>query len=445
MTHPIPAPDPRATPPWQVLATAPLRQRLTAACHDILAHLSAEDVLVGRSWCNAEPAAALMYAYLDRVWPGRGHNEKAGIRWGRSLDRLEHQPSGPGLFTGFTMSAWIAEHLWGDEAGADVNEEIDDALERLLRRSPWTEGYDLVDGLVGIGVYAVSRLPRPSARTCLDLVLGRLEETAQWTQRGLTWHTPPHLLAPAYDDPEGRGHYNVGVAHGVPGVIGLLAHLVNGPPFGARARALLEPAVAWVLSTEQATADGPSLPSMIMHPDRRVPGGTAWCYGDLGVAMVLWQAGRASGQRAWTAAALRLARAAVARAPHVVRPADAGFCHGSAGLAHMMNRLFQYTGEVFFADAARYWLEQMLACRQPGMGIAGFVADDPDRSSPLSPLDIHLVTGAMGIVLVCAAACSPVAPGWDQIFLLSSPGRAAFAQPGVGGPLRQKGIDNESN
>ena len=38
--------------------------------------------------------------------------------------------------------------------------------------------YDLIIGLVGIGVYALERLPRTSARECIELIVDRLDETA---------------------------------------------------------------------------------------------------------------------------------------------------------------------------------------------------------------------------------------------------------------------------
>ena len=70
----------------------------------------------------------------------------------------------------------------------DLNEEIDAVLRQHLSQTPWRHEYDLVGGLVGYGVYALERLPRPSAVACLELVVERLAEIARPRAGGIAWH-----------------------------------------------------------------------------------------------------------------------------------------------------------------------------------------------------------------------------------------------------------------
>ncbi len=51
---------------------------------------------------------------------------------------------------------------------------------------------------------------------------------------------------------------------------------------------------------------------------------------------------------------------------------DAGLCHGAAGVAHIYNRFWQWTGDDLFGAAARRWFAEVLAMRRPDSGIAGF-------------------------------------------------------------------------
>ena len=94
---------------------------------------------------------------------------------------------------------------------------------------------------------------------------------------------------------------------------------------------------------------------------------------------------------------------------------DASLCHGTAGLAHLYNRLFQSTGERDFAVEARYWIERTLEYRGVG-GIAGYRRAEFDGTQID---DTGLLNGAAGIALALLAAASNVEPGWDRAFLLS--------------------------
>src|SRR5262249_2093599 len=144
-------------------------------------------------------------------------------------------------------------------------------------QSPWKDDYDLISGLVGFGVYALERMTpgadatRLAAVVCLERVINRLAETAEHRAEGITWWTNPAWLPPETRPRWPPGYYNVGLAHGVPGVIALLGCVcaapsprVLSPTMGERtrgegvalpqARALLNGAVRWLL--EQDGPDG---------------------------------------------------------------------------------------------------------------------------------------------------------------------------------------------
>ena len=70
--------------------------------------------------------------------------------------------------------------------------EIDGALDRMLCESPWPLEYDLISGLIGVGIYTLARLPRPSARVCLERVIGHLGGFP--ARNGENWVETPGLL-----------------------------------------------------------------------------------------------------------------------------------------------------------------------------------------------------------------------------------------------------------
>ncbi|MEO8549241.1 MAG: lanthionine synthetase LanC family protein, partial [Kofleriaceae bacterium] len=96
---------------------------------------------------------------------------------------------------------------------------------------------------------------------------------------------------------------------------------------------------------------------------------------------------------------------------------DATLCHGAAGNAHVFNRMFQATGEVAFADAARAWFARTLELRTTEP-IAGFSHRLEDGS--LEPAGT-LIFGAPGVGLILHAAITEQEPSWDRLFLMDLP------------------------
>lgn len=383
---------------------------------------------------GGQAGIALFYEYLDRARPGAGYGEVAQERLERAIDILSSTAHDPSLFAGFAGVSWAVEHLQGGPAEGedeeDPNEDIDAALLELLRKTPWPHDYDLVAGLVGHGVYALERLPRPSAAACLELVVERLAEIADRRPEGVAWHTPlalvPELNRPWY--PEGLD--NLGVAHGTPGVLALLARICASGVAAERSRALLADGVSWLLAQKMTGNEISIFPYAVGSGFKIRPARTAWCYGDPGIALALLAAARAVGEPAWEREALALARAAARRPPENCNVNDAGLCHGAAGLGHLLNRLYQATGEPEFLEAARAWLRRALSYREPGRGIGGFLAyTTVDESFEEMGWidDAGFLIGSAGMALILLAATSGVEPAWDRVLLISPlPGKSAL-------------------
>jgi lantibiotic biosynthesis protein len=367
---------------------------------------------------------ALFYAYLARAGFGGDADQIAEEYLESAIDVLARQQMFPSLYSGFSGVAWAAAHLSGpapDVDEEDLNQDIDAALLTHLRRSPWRREYDLISGLVGLGVYALERLPRPVAAACLEQVVARLDETAERHDDGTTWLTEPRLVPPSQRAEAPNGYYNLGLAHGVPGAIALLGAACASGVAAATARPLLDGAVAWLLA-QRLPAGSSSHFSYWAGPGIKAESSRlAWCYGDLGLAAALLYAARCVGDVGWEREALAIARTAAARPPQDARVIDAGLCHGAAGAAHIFNRLYQSSGDETFADAARFWCTQTLALRQPGQG-TGFLSFEPVGDGKMDwRAEPGLLTGAAGVGLALLAATTSIEPTWDRMLLVAVP------------------------
>jgi len=346
----------------------------------------------------------------------------------RAIDLISRKPARSSLWDGYTGVAWAVAHLEGsllEQDDEDPNEEIDRALLEELGRSPWNGQYDLIGGLVGSGVYALERLPRPTAVECLERVVDRLDETALRVPEGTTWYTPPAWIWRETLQEFPHGYYNLGVAHGTPGIIALLGAACEAGVAAGVARPLLTGAVEWLLAQEMKHHPYARFPSFV-HPDSRpAPSRLAWCYGDLGIAAALLSAARGASEMAWEKEAVRIARAAAARPAATTRVIDAGLCHGAAGNAHLFNRLFQSTGDEVLRDAAVEWYARTLELRRPGEGVVGFSAWLPDSTGVAGwRHDRGLLNGIAGIGLAFLAALTPEEPAWDRTLIPALPPRA---------------------
>jgi lantibiotic modifying enzyme len=338
-----------------------------------------------------------------------------------AVDVLATEPLTSSLYSGFTGIAWAAElvdRLLGTE-GEDRNGDIDEALSRLLRQYPEPAAYDLVNGLTGIGVYALARWPRPGAMPCILGVIEQLARRARYDHDGVYWWTGPSWKGPRRDR-YWPGGVDLGVAHGIAGVVPFLARVHRLGLAQQTVRPLLDGAVGWLLAHMVDTAAGPTVPSFVADGVDPGPARSAWCYGDPGVAAALLVAARDADEPGWVATATDLAVRAAARPPDETGAVDAGLCHGSAGLAHLFHRMYQMTAEPALAEAARFWVERTLELCSAAAPI------DAASSAWNGP---GLLEGAAGVALAMEAAGTTAEPAWDQMLLVSTAGPAGAPAP----------------
>lgn len=372
---------------WSPLVEGEAATRALEAAKAIARDLASDSQAPpGPGLSDGQAGLALFFAYLERSLGDPEAGEHAVHHLDRAIARLAQPPApNASLYHGFTGVAWMAEHLAAGESSAeeeDLNEEIDRALLVALRRSPWRGEADLLGGLVGWGVYGLERLPRPSARELLRLVVLRLAEHSGATRE-------PDL----------------GMAHGAAGVIALLARMLQEGASSPEAVSLLTATVDGVLLSSQG--DGGE-------------GDLAWCAGDAGLSVALLAAGLACGREDWERAALRLAVAAAGRYLDGAEGFDPALCHGTAGLSHLFHRLYQTTGDPVLLAAAHRWLERTMARRRPGKGIGGYLCFRRQADGRFGWVsDAGFLGGAAGIGLALLAAATPVEPAWDRLLLLS--------------------------
>lgn len=358
---------------------------------------------------------ALFAAYLSRAVPGAGFERDARDLLAAAGSLVRPGRAVPTLYHGITGVGWVMEHTRdlvprppGDPASA-----IDDALlEHLAGSAPCYGQYDLLEGLVGVGVYALERLPRPSAQVLARSVVLALAATAQPSG---AWFTPPRN---GHRSSTRGGAFSLGVATGVAGAIAFLARCAAAGIETRLSRAAAERAWSWLEHHRRTvgTAATPAVAALGLEND---PARLAWCCGDPGTAAALALSARCLGgdDRPAVDDALRAA----------IRPAaasgviDAGLCHGAAGAGLLFARLHNTSPHPVLRDAARAWFARALAHRRPGTGVGGYIAWSFDRAGHAGWVsDPSFLTGAAGVGLALIAAATRLEPRWDRLLCASA-------------------------
>jgi hypothetical protein len=286
--------------------------------------------------------------------------------------------------------------------------------------------FDVISGLAGMGAYLLYRRSRPAVADALDAVLGALIHLSASDPGGRPrWYTPPHLMADAATARHyPHGNLNLGLAHGIPGPLALMAIAYRegvdlpGLPeaiqhvarFVADNRITGRYGIDWPTAIPLA-ADGTWDAAKVVEPSR-----TAWCYGSPGVARSLWLAGQAIGDSSLMALAVEAMQAVLQR-PIPERLIDSPtLCHGVSGLLAIVLRFAQNEGgAASFAGGADALCQQLLELYDPERPL-GYCSIEPGGNRVDHP---GLLDGAPGVALALLGAATTTEPIWDRLFLLS--------------------------
>ena len=400
---------------WQPLLPASRRDEALAVVQEIAEGLRYRclDPSSPPTLSADDPWIALFFRYLSRCHADPVHEQVVDELVERAITTLSESPLSRRLYDGFVGIAWLLAHLYRDLTD-DTFEAVDQALFTLLTDDTDMVEFEYLTGLAGHGAYLLERQETARVRELLELVVDRLDESAQPLLGGRAWLLPAESLPPEPRAQTPNGRYQLGVAHGLAGAVGFLARCRVRGIRADKARALL----GEVVHTLRRCAD--MRPGALRFSRWWTPAGTEgdhtlrWCWGDLGIATVLLHASAGADDTALGDYALELARVA-ARCPFEDSGViDACLCHGSTGNGLMFHRLYQMSDEPAFAPVAASWYERALEQRQPGQGLAGYV--DVGRNG----IDnASFLQGVAGIGLGLLAAATADEPVWDRLLLLS--------------------------
>ncbi len=327
--------------------------------------------------------------------------------------------------SGIAGAAWTIQ-LLQEEGYVDLDcDELLSDLDSFLIQSiahitPDDNFYDFLHGILGIGYYFLKRFEHTqnialqhTYRQILADIVALLQERGQHDNSFTRWES--YVIRQ-----EGVRGYNLGLSHGIPSIINFLSRLAVHQEFKSEVLTLIHQSVAFILSCKnEDTLRSWIFPSWVTTSQQKSESSRlGWCYGDLGVAISLWKAGKLLDHEPYK-------QEAIATLLHTTRRKkleeagvkDAGLCHGAFGIMHIYNFMYKETGEVACKEAADFWLDKALEMAIHQEGHAGYMRWQGGENAGWKN-EINLLEGVSGIGLAMISYLAPFDTKWDQCMLM---------------------------
>lgn len=377
------------------------------------------------SFATGHAGVALAFEWLDRCYPSEGWDVAAKTQLTaavRCIERMEPQSMPAGLFGGITGVAHVAslmsrEGFRYQRLIRDIHVFADAYTGRFITFI-WNQAetaaayYDLISGVVGIGVYGIgaSRIPVKNRLIgeCLSYLIGARKNDL----RSRYLISPLLIASPAMMDAFPNGYVDMGMAHGLAGVLAFASLCqIQGYSYPGLHDFIAE--VAEIVSLGSDVADDASWPAAVDLLGQALPARTAWCYGAPGLTRALRFAGDALKDRRMRRAAREHFEAAAQQPKAKTNLTSPTFCHGYAGVLQCALRFANESPKGFDIKVVNTLLEELLSYY--------------DRACPLGFRELGseiqagagFLEGAAGVILVLLAASASVEPTWDRLVLLS--------------------------
>lgn len=365
---------------------------------------------------------ALFYAYYYQLTGDEAHQGKVYEIIEKCLEDLSEQPMNGSHCSGIAGISWCIQHLTqmgfieADEE-ADNFADIDTQIAEFMRNELSDGRNDFLHQGLGPALYLLERLPAATAHTELETLVQQLEKSAMTVPGGIAWKD--HFSSRSQDIPD-KDLFNLGLAHGTPAIIDILARCYEKGIARETTLPLIEKSIQWLLEIRQPALSGHSLFPTLVDTTNQVMGEAhsrlGWCYGDLGIATMLWNTGKRLHRTDYQQEAMKILQH-VAQYRNVKNGAvhDACLCHGSAGIAHLLQQTGLATGDRLLLDASQQWLHTTLQMNTWADGPAGFkFYHHPNYVSSHNMLE-----GIAGIGLSLISFADPeIKPDWGACMLM---------------------------
>lgn len=287
--------------------------------------------------------ALLMQSHLYSLQPEEARGERIIKMIASLIHQVQTREMSTGLWDGLTGILYSLEYtlkvapVLVPPAVVEFIGNMDDLLIGYVAPDAEPQHFDIISGIAGLGAYALMRTNINAARLLYQAVEARLIGLSSMIASGRVWRTLPQFMSPfASTESREHGHVDLGLAHGLPGVVQLLAGAVRHGLATPQTGTYLREACDALISLQSDSMDGARYAYFDIHPsDSRL----AWCYGDLSAAFAIYSAADALRHPVWLQMARTLLLERLQKPESSFGLEDAALCHGHSGVLHLVQKI----------------------------------------------------------------------------------------------------------
>ena len=310
------------------------------------------------------------------------------------------------------------EHLQKKEfIEIDISEAIDvydNLFKQILEQELQNPNYDFLHGIIGLGFYFLHRNNVLSI-SCIENIIKHLWSDAIINGEQYAWKTILNL--------SGIKAFNICLSHGMSSIAVFLARVYEKSILKDQTFRLLQGCIRFILAQEiDYKKYGSYFPSITIEYEQPdiLKSRMGWCYGDLGVALSLWQCGKILHDDCLKMKSLEILRFSTRRKLLEENSVfDACLCHGTSGIAQIFLRMYYETGITSFLESNKFWVSETLKMAQCTNNVAGFRTLEV-KQSKLNYFDNYsFLEGISGIGLSLMASNLDIHfSDWDAFLLM---------------------------
>lgn len=291
------------------------------------------------------------------------------------------------------------------------SEEIDTLVDFGLRQSLKTNHHDFLHGFIGMGFYYILRFPykKEYCKNQLLKIVRHLRSLAIEDEKTIKWEL------------KADSKYNISLSHGISATSLFLSQLLLldfREEERHEIRNMVLKSVNYILQQEiDKDVYGSCFPMLPKEVGEIKKSRLAWCYGDLGIAMSLWNIGKIIKNNGIQQKAVEVFKYNSDRQDAVSNFVfDAELCHGAAGVAMIFHKIYKETGENCFKKAYDYWLSKIYEMARVDLsGMAHFDTYNPINNVWEEKCSILEGNAGIGLVLLSSKTEDW---SWDKLLLI---------------------------
>ena len=324
---------------------------------------------------------ALFHFYYAKYSNNTNQTETAWKILNEIISKVNNGFLDPTYCSGISGFGWTIDHLVQENLiNIDTDgllSDFNDKIFQIMMENLNVSHYEFLYGASGYAYYFINRHRTTSNKNTKKRYQQYLEEYVKSLEQVILVGEGKRLKF-LFDKNIKETGVNLGVSHGIGGVIGILIELINTNISVALSKKILNNICDFylnVLSYKTINKSNSKFPIFFApENDKTIYNNRlAWCYGDLGVAFHLLKASKLLNNSPLKSSILNiLAESSNRKSFEETLVRDAGICHGAFGNSIIYAELSKSCVNLSFDMTSKFWFKEGIKMKSFSDGYAGF-------------------------------------------------------------------------